>query len=474
MVNNAREENYTQYSEGHSLNSKIKNSNIVINGDNIIGKYNLIIRNVSAVDVGSYRCKFWKAGDLHLHIYVYNLQLQPLFPPIFSNGNKPIQFGRYAQKMNLTVLMNNKFGTIQTYYISKQNETLDIQGRQEKIKLHDIVQDVNVTVSGIKIIFQLTLYTAEDFTDYTIKACNQKGCNELTVKVKSEYRPQPPTNVSVIPFERYLTISWCPGYDGGYPQTFFIEYKTEYEKKWRRSGRSVFALGNEKTRMTALLYAISPYTRYHVRVISKNEIGESDTTVVTVMTLGDYSSVTKSLSIQRIAILLLIIITVMGAGFGIFVCKKITSETSSDGNENDHYTDIVVDDDPQTTSQEKDNPIMSTVNIICNKEIALMSSGHLLVSSDDNINDIINYDADYEQPYTTLVLDNRGDDEHVYCPIKDNSNHAMYENLPPFEIAACRMSFEYINQDTLWYKPFQHYYENADQGNANPSIIDDD
>lgn len=81
--------------------------------------------------------------------------------------------------------MNNTFGTIQTY-ISKQNETLDTQGRQEKITIHDIFQDVNVTVYGIKIIFQLTLDTAEDFTDYTIKACNQKGCNELTVKVKSE------------------------------------------------------------------------------------------------------------------------------------------------------------------------------------------------------------------------------------------------------------------------------------------------
>lgn len=52
------------------------------------------------------------------------------------------------------------------------------------------------------------------------------------------------------------------------------------------SGRSVSALGSEKTRMTALLYEISPYTGYHVRVISKNEIGESNTTVVTVMTLG--------------------------------------------------------------------------------------------------------------------------------------------------------------------------------------------
>lgn len=104
---------------------------------------------------------------------------------------------------------------------------------------------------------------------------------------------------------------------------------------------------------------------------------------------------------------------------------------------------------------EKDNPIMSTVNIIYNKEIALMSYGHLSVCSDDNINDIINYDANYEQSYTTLVLDNRVDDEHVYCTLKDNSNHSNYENLLPFENAACRMSFEYINQDTLWYKPYQ-------------------
>ncbi|XP_063411585.1 protein turtle-like [Mytilus trossulus] len=156
-------------------------------------------------------------------------------PPIFVNANKPIQIGRYGQKMNITVLLYNKYDTIQTA-ISKLNKPLYTKTNQESIWTQDIFHDVNVTVSGVKITFQLTLVKTEDFTDYTIKACNKMGCNELLVKIISENSPETPTNVSVIPFERHIAVSWSPGYNGGFQQTFFVEYQAEDEDVWSRSG----------------------------------------------------------------------------------------------------------------------------------------------------------------------------------------------------------------------------------------------
>ncbi|CAG2226569.1 CADM4 [Mytilus edulis] len=152
-------------------------------------------------------------------------------PPIFVNANKPIQIGCYGKKLNLTVLLYNKYGTMETT-ISKPNKPLYTDIYQESIQTQDIFHDVNVTVFGVKITFQLTLNKAEDFTDYTIKACNEIGCNKLTVEITSE---KPVT-------------------------------------------------GNFEIRMSEIIYDIIPNTRYYVRVLSKNKIGESNTT--TVITLG--------------------------------------------------------------------------------------------------------------------------------------------------------------------------------------------
>ncbi|CAC5426783.1 unnamed protein product [Mytilus coruscus] len=230
MDSNATDKTYTLYTEGHSLNPKLHNTNIDIIGGTNTGKCNLKIRSFSAADEGSYTCNFFTLLT-YTHYFAYNVQLKSTpdgiltilnssnrlhetdgiykckasngiygtkrhlyqigttlvhnkVPPIFVNANKPIQFGRYGQKMNLTVLLYNKYGTIQTT-ISKLFKPLNTETRQETIKTQDISHDVNVTVSGIKITFQLTLDKIEDFTDYTIQACNEMGCNELTVKITS-------------------------------------------------------------------------------------------------------------------------------------------------------------------------------------------------------------------------------------------------------------------------------------------------
>ncbi|CAC5422725.1 unnamed protein product [Mytilus coruscus] len=139
--------------------------------------------------------------------------------------------------------------------------------RQETIKTQDISHDVNVTVSGIKITFQLTLDKIEDFTVYTIKACNKMVCNELTVKITFANRQKPPTNVSVISFDRNLAVSWCPGYNGGFPQTFFVEYQAVIEEIWKLSGP---VIDNREIRMSKILYDITPNIRYNVRICGVN------------------------------------------------------------------------------------------------------------------------------------------------------------------------------------------------------------
>ncbi|VDI11165.1 Hypothetical predicted protein [Mytilus galloprovincialis] len=234
---------------------------------------------------GIYKCKTSNGiNDTNGRLYQKgSVLLNNKASPIFVNGNKPIQYGQYGEKTNLEVYLYNTYGTIQTT-ISKRNEILNIHGRQEKVQTQDMFYDINVTVSGIKITFLLTLGRIDDFTDYTITACNYWGCNVFMVKVTSNCRPESPQFVSVIPYVQYLEVVWDPGFDGGYQQTFFVEYREESENTWKRSGPVV---DNRQVRLSKILNNLNPKTRYQIRVLSENEIGDSNKTDVTTVTLGE-------------------------------------------------------------------------------------------------------------------------------------------------------------------------------------------
>ncbi|CAG2248792.1 unnamed protein product [Mytilus edulis] len=212
---------------------------------------------------GIYTCKSTN-GILDVHRDLYqkgSILINDEGPPIFVKANKPIQFGQYRQEIDLTAFLYNTFGNIQTN-IAKENKTLNTQTTKEKIVTNDVFHNINVSVNGIKITFKIVLDNTEDFNDYKITACNEKGCNAYMVMIKSAR------------------------FDGGFSQTFVIEYKTESEEMWRQTEP---VMDNLQHTMTYLLYDISPNTRYYVQVLSKNRIGQctrNETDFTLVLSLG--------------------------------------------------------------------------------------------------------------------------------------------------------------------------------------------
>lgn len=88
--------------------------------------------------------------------------------------------------------------------------------------------------------------------------------------------------MSVISHGRYLAVSWYSGYNGGFQQTFFVENKSE-DEEWKRS-EPVFDKMEKK--MSKIMNGIIPNNRHYVRVLSKNDIGESKRTKVII--IGNY------------------------------------------------------------------------------------------------------------------------------------------------------------------------------------------
>ncbi|CAC5383236.1 unnamed protein product [Mytilus coruscus] len=165
------------------------------NGKLTISKSNS--KNRSHENDGIYTCQATNGmvggntDELALEGYIL---INDKVPPIFVNSNNEVQNGRFGQKINLTVILYNKFGRIQAY-ISKLNESLNIHANQQRIIIRELFHNVNITVSGIQVTFQIILDTNDDFTNYTIKACNMEGCNEFIVQIMlTDYEEYNPTH----------------------------------------------------------------------------------------------------------------------------------------------------------------------------------------------------------------------------------------------------------------------------------------
>lgn len=104
--------------------------------------------------------------------------------PVFVAENKPIQIGKFERGVKFRVTIYDKlFSSI--VLIKNNGTTLKIKPTIENITAHDILYGVNVRVPGIQYTFQLYLTSINDFTNYTVEACNNVGCNYFNVQVIS-------------------------------------------------------------------------------------------------------------------------------------------------------------------------------------------------------------------------------------------------------------------------------------------------
>ncbi|CAC5381193.1 unnamed protein product [Mytilus coruscus] len=112
-----------------------------------------------------------------------------------------------------------------------------------------------------------------DFGVYGIRICNLKGCIEDNITLKPLDKPEAPQNlfVGTITF-RSVNLSWIAGFNGGYDQTFTVQFKTTDNDIWN----STTVHTNEIKTGSAIYYTLdklSPGTSYQVMVLSTNKHG---------------------------------------------------------------------------------------------------------------------------------------------------------------------------------------------------------
>lgn len=96
-----------------------------------------------------------------------------------------MQIGQFGKTLTITTIIYDKLNNSKVL-VKRNDTTLRVTVMMKRITTHDTFHGVQITVPGIKCTFPLLFTLKEDFSKYTVEACNDVGCNEFNIKVKSE------------------------------------------------------------------------------------------------------------------------------------------------------------------------------------------------------------------------------------------------------------------------------------------------
>nr|ACZ26466.1 Down syndrome cell adhesion molecule [Penaeus vannamei] len=128
-----------------------------------------------------------------------------------------------------------------------------------------------------------------DSAVYTCIATNAFGSADTNINLIIQERPEQPSSLKVLDKSgRSVELSWTSPYDGNSPITrYIVEYKLS-RRNWENDGERMMVPGNQN--MAAVL-DLRPATTYHLRIVARNEIGDSDPSdIVTIITAEEAPS----------------------------------------------------------------------------------------------------------------------------------------------------------------------------------------
>ncbi|GMT06602.1 hypothetical protein PENTCL1PPCAC_28776, partial [Pristionchus entomophagus] len=167
--------------------------------------------------------------------------------------------------------------------------------------------------------YESVLYVSEvqeqDYGRYLCRSMNGKGENaEVVIRMKEKSVPSPSDDLDRLSSgPNWMSLSWRPGFDGGSPQSFSLEYRmlnpftesvanaevltVDVTNSTLRSFTKSSADSSRATRATQSMFAtnfmtynltgLKPLSTYYVRIRSQNRMGVSEFTKILIATTED-------------------------------------------------------------------------------------------------------------------------------------------------------------------------------------------
>ncbi|CAC5383250.1 unnamed protein product [Mytilus coruscus] len=357
-----------------------------------------------------------------------------IFFPVYPTQNKGVQYGQYGEESHLTIYIykHDAFKSIQ-----KHGETLNLERKKKRVKTSDSFHGINIMVFAIEYWIHLPVATEEDFTNYTIEACNRENCNSFIVEFKSVNYPEPPENLSAVLNSTTFVVYWHPGFDGGIPQRFYIEYRPESKPEWEVVGPIVQSSLSMDRELEYRLKYVLIAKKFYLRMYAKNLVGQSKYSNIFFVEMEDCScnsekytnhiwQITSSLLggslIFSFCVNIYCLLTRQQKS-GIVLEIPLEEQHYEIGPINDNNANIQgIPNHLQETVTSVDRPASQSANSNASSFQNVSSSG----SSVPSLSNLLLNEDGYENPYQ--MIDHENIEMHPYSIITSN----MYQNTTIF------------------------------------------
>ncbi|XP_052805544.1 synaptogenesis protein syg-2-like [Mya arenaria] len=140
--------------------------------------------------------------------------------------------------------------------------------------------------NGLQTVLSFMSVKPDHFGNYRVHVNNELGNYTETFRLQAQEHPHSPSNLQN--FQKVtvdtIYIEWTPGFDGGLPQKFHVEYREVGASVWRKE--VVTSIQSNYT-----IVGLNEGTMYEIRVYSTNDIGRSYASdAITVSTLKQLES----------------------------------------------------------------------------------------------------------------------------------------------------------------------------------------
>ncbi|VDH95664.1 Hypothetical predicted protein [Mytilus galloprovincialis] len=199
--------------------------------------------------------------------------------PVFVSDNVDEVYGTYLGPISLVVNIFSipKYTKLEVLDGRSQPITFGSNSRliEENTSVMDRFLGTEIKVIGYKITVKIERLTNDNIDTYTFKAKNGFGQSVHMIAVLSAGTPEPPLNVTVAPVANGARVEWTTNFNGGFKQHFFVEYREQGNKGWKKVKTLPTTFNN---RMFWTIGNLHEDRSYSFRMFSRNKIGDSNTT----------------------------------------------------------------------------------------------------------------------------------------------------------------------------------------------------
>ncbi|XP_052805722.1 hemicentin-1-like isoform X4 [Mya arenaria] len=176
--------------------------------------------------------------------------------------------------------------------------------------------DILISEDGLQTQLSFSSVKEDDFGYYRVHVNNELGNYTESFRLQAQEHPHSPSSLQHFQKATVDTIhiEWTPGFDGGLPQTFYIEYREVGASVWREE-RGIAG------QINYTIVGLNPATMYEIRVYSTNDIGRSNASeAITASTLKTPESGRPP--VVLISVLVIVVCVVFAVVVIIVVIKK--------------------------------------------------------------------------------------------------------------------------------------------------------